>query len=236
MKKTKKVINNKSLLLEKLFKLGKYINQYQSRIFSVQNQLGERASNWLFECFNTDDKEILIANLTKLNKYICQFPVRSTNVSNSLGDRGCLLLNESFKLIELIIEDTNKMNNTKLENYRTTMTLDVLHSWGADAQAKINSLSTVIQELLHASTPSFSSSPEGRSYLLKSQKILDTHLENHRKSMTEEVLHSWGADAQAKIKSLIELATELKEAKTDSFSSSPEGREYLLTIDNSINM
>lgn len=236
MKNSKKVINNKSLLLEKLFKLGKHINRYQSRVFGVQNRLGERASNWLFECFNTDDKEILLTNLTKLNKYICQFPSRSANISDSLGDRGCLLLNESFKLTELIIEDANKMKINQLENYRVTMTLDVLHSWSVDAQAKINSLSTVIQELIQASTDSFSSSPEGRAYLLKSQKILNIHLENYREKMTEDVLHSWGVDAQAKIKSLIELATELKEAKTASFASSPEGREYLQTIDNSINM
>ncbi len=60
-----------------------------------------------------------------------------------------------------------------LENYRPTMTEDVLHSWAEDAQAKILMQHTILYELRKTLEKSYSTSPEGRAYLAKMDKVIN---------------------------------------------------------------
>ena len=130
----------------------------------------------------------------------------------------------------------NKMQVERLEKYRATMNYDVLKSWALDAQEKLNALANVLEDLIKSSTATYSASPEGRDYLLKAQGVLDSNLEKYRESMTEDVLHSWSKDAESKIASLSVIVSELQLVKTPTYSASPEGRAYLKTIQQSLDM
>lgn len=60
-------------------------------------------------------------------------------------------------------------------------------------------------------------------------------LEKYRKTMTEDVLHSWAGDAQNKIDSLSTVLSELKDTLEPAYKASPEGRQYLKKIEDALN-
>lgn len=55
-------------------------------------------------------------------------------------------------------------------------------------------------------------------------------LEKYRKSMSNEVLHSWAHDAQKKIELLSELLEESIANREETLNLSQEGRDYLVKI------
>ena len=61
-----------------------------------------------------------------------------------------------------------------LEKYRPSMTEDVLHSWAKDADTKIRELKYCAAELADCLDKTYSASPEGREYMAKLRKAIDT--------------------------------------------------------------
>jgi len=62
----------------------------------------------------------------------------------------------------------------KLEDYRPTMTEDVLHSWAEEAQGKLEAMERVITTLTSSLETTYSGSPEGRAYLEMARDVRDS--------------------------------------------------------------
>ena len=61
-------------------------------------------------------------------------------------------------------------------------------------------------------------------------------LEKYRPTMTEDVLHSWASEAQAKITELMIVVNQMRDSVADKYQASPEGRDYLEKIDKALSL
>ncbi len=61
-------------------------------------------------------------------------------------------------------------------------------------------------------------------------------LKNYKPSMRNNELHSWASDAQKKINALTKICKENYHASEETFSMSPEGKDYLGKITKAIQL